>query len=149
MIKSELGYRQHLIDIMGGRWLVAINRENNLNPGIPDLSFLMVAPGHEMGWLELKFSQMPRRKTGTLDLQVEPSQHQWMLRYAHRVPTFFLIGVSDQSFLINGTHHQQLASKVSLDDLNRLAIMKATEDDLVIRLATTLSELTKRNRNGC
>ena len=141
---TENRFRRDLIERMNGRWLVAIHRENNYNPGVPDLSFVMVAPGHETGWLELKISSLRSRKP--LLFKVEPSQHQWMTRYAHRVPTYFLIKVGSRYFLVDGRFHNALAGDVMIEDLARVSTMEFTDSNLVTGLTDTLSKLTRRNR---
>ena len=147
MNKLELRFRKDLITRMGGRWLAAIHVENHLNPGVPDLSYVMVAPGHETGWLELKASMRPA-KVKTVSFKMEPSQHQWMIKYAHRVPTHILAKVGDAYYLIDGRAHVQLAEPVSEDDLKRMCVAFFNEDTLVSGLTTTLSGFTRRDRNG-
>jgi len=147
MNQRELAFRKDLIARMGGRWYAAIHVENHLNPGVPDLSYVMVAPGHETGWLELKATTRAI-KHKNLQLKVEPSQHQWMIKYAHRVPTHFLIKVSDHYYLVSGTKHTHLADAVTEADLIRIAAAVFDEDNLVQGLTTTLSGLTRRDRNG-
>lgn len=147
MNKRELDFRKDLIARMGGRWAVAIHVENHLNPGVPDLSYVMVAPGHETGWLELKATYRPV-KTKTVAFKVEPSQHQWMIKYAHRVPTHILAKVGDSYYLIDGRSHAQLVEQVTEDDLKRVSVAIFDEDTLVKGLTTTLSGLTRRDRNG-
>lgn len=147
MNQRELAFRKDLIARMGGRWYAAIHVENHLNPGVPDLSYVMVAPGHETGWLELKVNaSAAARKTVTF--KVEPSQHQWMIKYAHRVPTHFLIKSARQYYLVAGVKHPQLAEVVTEADLIRIAAAVFDEDNLVQGLTTTLSGLTRRDRNG-
>lgn len=147
MNKRELDYRKWLNASMGGRWHAAIHVENHLNPGVPDMSYVMVAPGHETGWLELKAAgRMPSGKP--LHFKVEPSQHQWMIKYAHRVPTHFLVKVATMHYLVDGQMHSKMSGPITEDDLNRLAISVFTDDNLVSGLTTTLSGLTRRDRNG-
>ena len=147
MAQRELAYRRHLIAEVGGRWLVAIQVESHLCPGIPDLSYVIVSPGHETGWLELKVA-LKSKGSKNLLLKVEPSQHQWMIRYAHRVPTHFLIKLGSDHFLIDGRFHQALAGPVTADDLRRTATAIFTDETLGKGLVDILSALTLRDRNG-
>lgn len=147
MNKRELEFRKSLIREMGGRWLVAIHVENHLNPGVPDLSYVMVAPGHETGWLELK-ATYHSAKGKPLQFAVEPSQHAWMMRYAHRVPTHFLIKVGPAYHLIDGIKHNALVAPITEEDLMRLAIASFTDNTLVSGLSAQLQGLTRRDKNG-
>lgn len=145
----ELKYRKRLTATLGGRWLVAIHVENKLNPGVPDLSYVMVGPGHETGWLELKAVAKTAEKK-TLKFHIEPSQHAWMTRYAHRVPTHFLINVNDRNYLVDGKLHSSLDNyAITEDDLRRLSTAMVEDgEDLANNLATILSGLTRRERHG-
>lgn len=145
MNTRELTFRKDLISRMGGRWVVSIHVENHLNPGIPDLSYVMVAPGHETGWLELKVSS---RKN--MSYSVESSQHQWMIKHADRVPAQFLIkvgyGADPEYYLVDGNKHNQLAAIKTEEELKRLAIAIFTDADLIPRLTCLLSVFTTRSR---
>jgi len=147
MIQRELKFRRELIIRMGGRWLVAIHMENRLNPGVPDLSYVIVDQGHETGWLELKAAAnvSPKRK---VPIKIEPSQHQWMLKYAHRVPTHILIQVGTKYYLIDGRKHNCLIDSVFEDDLKRNSLHMFEDDALVQELTAVLSDRTRRERNG-
>ena len=147
MQKRELTYRKWLLNQMNGRWLVAIHVENHLCPGVPDLSYVIVGAGHETGWLELKVA-LGRANNHGIDLKIEPSQHHWMLRYACRVPTHFLINYRGEHFLINGMHHRRLGQPLNIDDLRRVAFESYTDDTLSHDLTKNLSSLTMRIANG-
>lgn len=148
MNKLELAFRKDLIDTIGGRWIATIHVENHLNPGVPDLSYVMVAPGHETGWLELKAVPRPAPDKH-LPIIIEPSQHYWMMRHAHRVPAHFLILVGTTCYLVRGTDHRTLSVSMTEDELNRITIFSCNSKNLAGGLAAKLSELTRRERNGC
>lgn len=148
MNQLELAFRKRLCAKMAGRWLVAIHVENHLNPGVPDLSYVMLDPRHpefETGWLELKAvaaSPKPRPK-------LESSQHEWMRQYAHRVPTHFLILVGTRCYLLDGKCHSLLTAAITLEELEKLAIIAFEEEKLAQTLSVTLKGLTRReNGNG-
>lgn len=147
MQKRELIYRKWLLNQVGGRWLAAIHVENHLCPGVPDLSYVIMGAGHETGWLELKIA-LGRKGSQTIDLKVEPSQHHWMIRYARRVPTHFLIKFRDEHFLIDGVHHNELAKSLVADDLRRVALESYTDDTLAHGLIKSLSAVTKKITHG-
>lgn len=147
MTKRELEFRRRLIADMGGRWFASIHVENDLNPGIPDLSYVMAGPNHETGWLELK--AMGRGKT---KFKVESSQHQWMTRHAQRVPAHFLIEYGEEwdanYYLVAGNMHHQLAATNGKEDAIRLVCHSVfTVDTLITELSKVLSAVTKRDRH--
>jgi len=146
MNKRELEFRKYLCQEMHGKWLVAINVENRLNPGIPDLAYVMAAPGHETGWLELK--SVYAYRAPKIDVRVEPSQHQWMIRYAKKVPTHFLIEVGPICYLVDGVHHNALSESITQDDLRRLARAVIERKNIAAELPTVLREVTWRGRHG-
>lgn len=151
MNKRELAYRKSLIEQMRGRWLVAIHVENHLNPGVPDLSYVMVADGHETGWLELKACAKPARVSATtpLKFEIEPSQHRWMAHYTHRVPSHFLIQVGDENYLVNGRHHTRMSETVTISLLGELADAVIINDErFAHKLATALSRFTRRGEQN-
>ena len=95
----ELDLRHRLRDGMRGRWLLTWHEDGRVNPGVPDVSYVITDKvyniRHETGWLELKVA-----KEGTV--QVEPAQHQWMRLHAGLVPAHFLIEHNDRWFLVDG-----------------------------------------------
>lgn len=143
----ELEFRKRLIHDMGGHWTVTIHVENHLNPGVPDLSYVMAAPGHETGWLELKVAPQPAKRN-PLRFKVESSQHTWMIRHAHRVPSHFLIKVGTTCYLVGGTKHNELAKSLVEDDLLRIAVVVFSDDQIVNGLSPQLQRSTRRDRNG-
>jgi len=102
MNKAELEFRRELCERMAGKWTPTIHVENHLNPGVPDMSFVMSALNCETGWLELKVSDGTRVK-------VEPGQHAWMRAHAERIPAHFLIKVDQMLFLVRGRSHHIFA----------------------------------------
>ena len=147
MNKLELEFRKRLCDKMAGRWLVAIHVENHLNPGVPDLSYVMLdqfKPIYETGWLELKAAE----HRAVPKFEVEPSQHNWMRRYAHRVPTHFLVLVGTRCYLLDGKVHSLLVGSVTLEQLQEWAIVAFEEQELIQTLPIILKGLTQRGDDG-
>jgi len=89
MNKLELEFRRELVEKMGGTWTPTIHVENRLNPGVPDMSYVMTHLGCETGWLELKAYRLASDKR--VSIKVERGQHEWMAAHAYRVPAHFLI----------------------------------------------------------
>jgi hypothetical protein len=136
MNKRELEFRRHLLDRMSGLWYPTIHVENHLSPGVPDLSFVLIAEGFETGWIELK------SVVKSADVFVEASQHRWFERHCKFIPTCFLIEVSSTVYVVSGNRHTHL---VSLTD-NKLvdhAICRFSRDDLAHKLRPVLVAMTK------
>lgn len=144
MTPRELKFRKKLIDTMGGRWYPAIHVENHLNPGVPDLSYVMVANGHETGWLELKSVSV----AAALAIKVEQSQHMWMDKVAGRVPCHFAIEVGTDVYIVNGTDHSRVHTGMAPMELESLAIRRFHAPLIASELSAFFRTLTKRDRHG-
>jgi hypothetical protein len=143
MNARELEFRKKLIGRMGTRWLCAIHVESHLNPGVPDLSFVMNGTGFETGWLELKSVTSAKQH---YTIKVEPSQHRWMRKYAEFVPTYFLIEADTCLYLINGRHHDKLVPPVTVADLIAMSEWWVGDDNYAPTLAMILKYVTYRSR---
>lgn len=142
MNKRELEFRKALIKAMRGTWIPTIHVENHLNPGVPDLSFVLHSPGVETGWLELKAMAY----SWPLRITVEPGQHSWMEAHAHKVPAYFLIEVSGDLHLIHGRHHGRLSTPISPDDLAGLSFRKPFTINDRTSIFSALRAVTYRGR---
>jgi len=141
MNQRELTFRQDLLIGMKKFWSVAIHVENHLNPGIPDLSFVMNGDSCETGWLELK-SVAP--EVSHIWLTIEPGQHNWMELHARRIPAFFLIEVGCVIYLVYGIRHPELTKPMEKHQLRALSLWHGTDCQ---QLARVLKDLTVRARN--
>lgn len=124
---------------MKRHWLLTWHEDKEITPGVPDASYVMLQPGHETGWLELK-AGLPNSK-GTVTFQVEPSQHQWIQFHLGRIPIHFLVAVDEQWFFIDGRHHSRLSQKATVADLEQIAIAsfpgnKMAENSYLFSVAT-------------
>lgn len=129
--KPELAFRRKLLADMRPYWHATIHVENRLNPGVPDLSFLMHGNKCETGWLELKVAP---------GFSVEPGQHEWMARHAAAIPAFFLIQVGQYAVLVPGIEHSKL-----ITDPAQL-LFKYEAYDNAMALAVRLRRATIRSR---
>lgn len=144
MSKLELAFRKELIKEMGGTWTPTIHVESHLNPGVPDLSYVMTKLGCETGWLELKALEDSKMVT----IKVERGQHDWMAAHAHRVPAHFLILIGDWCFLVHGRQHRKLNATLHLDDeFLPLASSVLHRNQIRNILPSTLIANTNRGRN--
>lgn len=110
MDKKEIVFRRELLMGMGRYWMADINPENDLTPGVPDITYMMYSPGTETGFLELKVSAYPDK----LDVKLEPSQYLWFSTRAGRIPADFLILAGDKMCLFPGTRFNLLREPVQL-----------------------------------
>lgn len=129
---------------MAGAWELTWHEDRLVSPGTPDISYVMMAPDCETGWLELKaiagLTSSPWR------FKLEPSQPEWMNRHAHRIPVHFLVAVSETCWLIDGKEWRMLQSQVGEIDLDLASIIKFQFADMRPILAPALINLTYRRR---
>ena len=143
MTKLELAFRQTLIREMNPYWTSTIHVENHLNPGVPDMSYVMRSPGCETGWLELKAIVFNER----MSIQVERSQHQWMRDHARRVPAHFLINIGLECFLVDGRYNTIFTEMLTLEDLASRSIAVFSLKKMTTTLPKVLTQITKRGRD--
>lgn len=137
----ELKFRKEVTRVMSGLWQVTIHDESKLNPGVPDLSFVMNGDC-ETGWLELKQDESDSIE---YHFHVEPGQHRWMESRAPLVPAYFLLDCGRIVFLLNGIHHRVLAGPVGLLFLDKHGIGFQREA-LRQNLFKHLTAITKRKQ---
>lgn len=121
------------------------HEDREINPGVPDLSYVVKPGRFETGWLELK---AVLRTPGTSDVQyeIEPSQHTWVEAHCRRVPVHFLLGHGDEYYLLDGQHHKKLVRAISLKTLEELG-HRFHESELRAGLAQKLADFTDRERH--
>ena len=144
MNKRELKLRQDLARTMAGAWNLTLHAESRLNPGVPDLSFVLTMPDCETGWLELKAMPWDRK----LSITVEPGQHSWMEAHAKRIPAYFLIEVSEKLYLLHGRFHGRLIDPITPDDLAGLSYREFSSIQDRSSIHSALWSITDRGRFG-
>lgn len=145
MNKAELQFRRNLCNQMTGKWLVTIHVESHLNPGVPDLSYVMAGDNHETGWLELKVIKW--NVQNTTRVQIEPGQHAWMRDHSRRIPAHFLITDEETCWVISGKHYASLGLlPLSKDELKALAASTFAIKELPLKLSLVLAAETRRDR---
>jgi hypothetical protein len=142
--KLELEFRQELAKLMKGAWALTIHVENRLNPGVPDLSYVMNAPGSETGWLELKACNDSK----TLGIHVEPSQHRWFETHSAKIPAHLLIAVGDSRYLLRASDHREFLHSVNEEKLSKMAVVSFHREDTCQVLAPALIQATQRGQNA-
>jgi len=145
MNKRELEFRKDLAAGMAPFWSLTIHVENHLNPGVPDLSYVMHDPKCETGWLELKAIEYQSSNRHWPGIKIEPGQHRWMRTHAKRVPGHFLVLFNNLMFLVPGHEHDRLCACMSVQQLEYLArgVMFDRKDHQ--RLAAALSIVSNRD----
>lgn len=129
---------------MSGTWEMTWHEDRQVSPGTPDISFVMIHAHCETGWLELKalgaLEQQPWK------FKLEPSQPEWMVRHAHRIPVFFLVAVGQTCWLINGRLWAVLQRPITELTLDEISTTKFEFADMRSVLAPVLIDLTYRLR---
>lgn len=130
---------------MSGLWSPTIHIENHLNPGVPDLSYVMNGNSNidcETGWLELKAINDAK----SLKFTLEPSQHRWIGAHHTKIPVHLLLSVGDVCYLVSGSDHRKLIESVTHEEL--LSFVVAAFDRTSMRriLHECLTLLTNRKR---
>lgn len=138
MVARELNFRKDLMDRMASYWKAMVNVESHLNPGVPDLAYVMNGSVHETGWLELK---APAK---LVDTKIERSQYVWMDNWGGRVPSHILINAGEWCYILDGRLCRKFENVSNMATADFLSIFKANK--LESELPQLLSELTKRNR---
>ena len=128
---------------MHGRWLLTWHEDKEITPGVPDLSYVMLGPGHETGWVELK-AEPPGKSA---KFKIESSQHQWMTPHVHRIPIHFLLAVGDEWFFVCACHHVRLTERITVEELTNIAVAKFP-GDRVAENSFLFSNATKRITDG-
>lgn len=145
--KAELEFRRTLSDAMKGSWDLTWHEDGRVNPGVPDLSFVMKGDGYETGWIELKavFDTEP-----PFAWALEQSQHSWIMKHLGRIPIFILVASGDRCWLFDHRLHHEFRKPngdVAWLDENCLATVDLAEPSKIrSTLAPRLRELTHRNR---
>lgn len=132
---EEAEFRTEIARAMRGYWLLTWHEDREINPGVPDLSYVFRGGRHQTGWLELKAIRWP--DSDRFKFTLEPSQYQWIRDHCEHVPVHMLLASGRMFWLVNGRHAAKLDSALTLDELNALGEKydrSAMRDVLVIRL---------------
>jgi hypothetical protein len=127
---------------MLGHWSFVWHEDREISPGVPDLHYSMgPKETHRIGWLELKAKDKELSKSARIT--VEPSQHQFIPKWAPLMPIHFLIRVRNTVFLIDGTRHRMVSSATTTHDLWAMSIMSCGDKELAVALPPELDRLTR------
>lgn len=115
------------------------HEDREITPGVPDLSYVMLGPGHETGWMELKATEDVGKPA---KFKIEQSQHQWIQFHLGRVPIHFLIGWGPDCLFVHAKHHVRLSEPITLSQLSEISIArfprnKMAENSFLFSVATT------------
>jgi len=147
MTKHELEFRKWLMKTMAPFWLGTVHVENDLNPGVPDVSYVMRTPDCETGWLELK--AVPRAISHQrTKFTLEPSQHRWFETHGSYVPGNILAAWGSRCYLFPGLVHHRLNRECTDAEFQQMAIAHFDREDIDAALPWELVRLTNRGRNA-
>lgn len=141
----ETSLRRLVSQALSGLWLKTWHEDREINPGVPDLSYVITGGYYETGWLELKRVEAAS-KTGKIRFHIEPSQHRWIAAHCEMVPVHFLVGVGDVSWLVRGDCHQILDTPIDASMLDHISLAKMNPDTMRVVLYRALRTLTTRVR---
>jgi len=139
----ELRLRRQLAAAMVGSWVMTWHEDREVNPGVPDVSYVMVGGVYETGWLELK-AQLD--DSGPWKFKLEASQHKWIGNHLGKVPVHFLMATGDTFWLVPGERHKIFAKSVSKKDMLDISICSFTKAEMRAVLNGHLRALTHRRR---
>lgn len=139
----EMELRHTLAKAMAGKWRLTWHEDREINPGVPDTSYVVLNPGrHQTGWMELKAIRDPGDKP--FKFKIEPSQHVWFADHIDLIPCHFLLAVGDMVYLVDGKMHPLLDEPMKLNHLHNWSIQVYTRNTLG-QIGQTLSALTYIN----
>lgn len=141
----ELKFRRFITESdIDQYWMMTWHEDREISPGVPDLHFVMKgAPGEQyrVGWLELK--ALDSNITPSQRVKVEPSQHQYLRRWAPRMPIYFLIRIKGWVFVVPGAYHRELTDATCEADLKVLSVLDFEQSLISEALPPFLKEITK------
>lgn len=145
--KPELIFRGEVDRAMNGLWTMTWHEDREINPGVPDLSYVMNGLYYETGWIELKAIRYDP-KALQHKFTLEPSQHTWISKHHSKIPVHLLLAVGDHStFLVGGEHHKRLAEPISSEELRLISTAKFDRSAMRRELHDALKICTDRRRN--
>ncbi len=128
-------------------WAMTWHEDREISPGVPDLHYVMVKPDpnerydYQVGWLELKAKEKEITKSNRVS--VEPSQHQYLRRWASIMPIHFLVRIVDRVYVIPGKYHVELAAAGCMSDIAVLSVHQFYYKEIADELAPFLRKITR------
>lgn len=141
-VKQETELRKKWRKAVTGIVLSTWHEDREINPGVPDVSFVVPDKKHETGWIELKACDADQ---GKIKLQVEPSQHNWIRAHHEHVPIWFLVLVEPHVYLIGGHMHEFVDEIKTVEELERSSMMHCGSDDIRTAIIPFLAMMTERS----
>lgn len=145
--KPELIFRGEVDRAMNGLWTMTWHEDREINPGVPDLSYVMNGSYYETGWIELKAIRYDP-KAIQHKFTLEPSQHTWISKHCTKIPVHLLLALGDNvTFLVSGCHHKRLAGPIDLNTLEQISTAKFERSAMRSTLHDVLKRYTDRRRH--
>jgi len=140
--------RHRLKNSMAGEWLLTWHENGGIQPGVPDLSYVLLSPGHETGWLELKATDDILGNKPKKLFKLESHQHQWIDAHWYLIPVHILCAVEDIWYLIPGVHHESIDEPLTAESLRSLSVIGFHYADCSQILTIALKSATRRDRES-
>lgn len=134
--------RQCVKEQMSPHWLITWHEDREINPGVPDLSFVPRTGSHETGWIELKRVLVAPGEQ--VKFKIEPSQHQWVEAHCPLIPVHFIVAVNDVCYFVPGSSHRELSQNLHLEALGNMALSTFPMRDMAPALTRLGNMITKR-----
>lgn len=146
MKKPESVLRNDISAAMRAYWVMDWHEDREINPGVPDLSFIMYGDC-EMGWIELKAIHP---SMSSYRFKFEPSQFNWFRSHCDLIPLFVYLrvnGVADFLVRVDKNTPDKLSGPVTDEQLREMSVAVIDPNKIVPTLPRVLRNATKRTRN--
>jgi hypothetical protein len=128
-LKPELQLRRQISKAWKKLWISTWHEDGDVNPGVPDISYVPVEGNCETGWLELKAEPFPvdpntsdANPDHVVRFKFQPAQHIWIDLHLRRVPIHILAAIGCRLYIFHGDAHRTLAKGMTLRSINSLSI---------------------------
>ncbi len=139
--KSEQKFREFITKSdMKHHWRMTWHEDHDVSPGVPDLHFVMKGGPHQVGWIELKSTDLPLKADNKIEIQ--PSQHQYIREWVLAMPIWFLVNVCGRCHLIKGHFHSHLAEVYDEAALMEMADIIFPKQEIALHLPDYLKGKT-------
>lgn len=129
---------------MKPHWLMTWHEDREISPGVPDIHFVMKGTPSDVfrvGWIELK--ALDTELTSKNKIGIEPSQHEYIKKWAKAMPILFLVRVVEQIYLIPAFHHIELAGVKSAEELEKISMAHFHQSQIEKILPSILKVMTR------
>lgn len=138
----ETKLRRAVDKAMEPYWEMTWHEDREITPGVPDLHYVMLGDTpHRVGWLELK--AIDTQITKSQRVGVEPSQHQYLRKWAGLMPIHFMVRVQERIFIIPGSFSRELSMASCRGDLAVISYIQFDQSEIADYLPKFLRDITR------